>query len=139
MLDDPQSWQSTSLPPLKNTYANESNCKTACLLTEILNSIQLTMPISATTYTPDPSLKELEDSVTTQHAAKWKVIGTLLGLPSGKLNAIESEWPTNAERCCNSMLEAWLDVDTTASWEKLRGAIESPAVSGTQGSVSQGE
>ena len=137
MLGDPRSWQSTSLPPLKNIYANESNCKTACVLIEIFNSVQLTMPISATT--PDPSLKELENLVTPQYASKWKVIGTLLGLPSGKLNAIESEWPTNAEWCCNSMWEAWLNIDTTASWEKLCVAIESPIVSGTQGSVSQGE
>ena len=93
------------------------------------------MPVTTTI----PLLKELEDLVTTQHAAKWKVIGTLLRLPSGKLNAIEAGWPTNAEWCCNKMWEAWLDVDTTASWEKIHAAIESPAVSGTQASVSKGE
>lgn len=92
------------------------------------------MPVITTT----PSLKELENSVTPQHAAKWKVMGTLLGVPSGKLNAIEAGWPTNAEWCCNKMWETWLDVDTFASWEKIYAAIESPAVSGTQASVSKG-
>ena len=86
-----------------------------------------------------PSLAQLFKDVTPQHAANWKVIGTLLGLPSGKLNAIEAAWPTNLEWCCNKMLETWLDIDTTASWEKINAAIESPAVSGTQASVSKGK
>jgi len=36
-----------------------------------------------------------------------------------------------AVHCCNSMLIKWLDVDKTASWEKLFAVIESPAVSHT--------
>jgi len=57
------------------------------------------------------------------------VIGTLLGLPSGELNAIEAGYPTNVKWCCNQMLERWLEIDTTASWGKLLTVIESPAVS----------
>ena len=60
------------------------------------------------------------------------MIGELLGVPTGELNAIEAGWPTNAKWCCNQMLEKWLDMDTTASWEKIHAAIESPAVSSNQ-------
>ena len=76
-----------------------------------------------------PLLKDLYLHITPQYAADWKVIGTLLGLPSGRLQAIEAGWPTNVKWCCNQMLEKWLQVDCTASWSKLFTVIESPAVS----------
>lgn len=57
------------------------------------------------------------------------MIGTLLGLSSNDLKAIELGYPTNARWCCNAMLEKWLEVDNTASWEKIFTAINSPAVS----------
>ena len=62
-------------------------------------------------------------------AADWKVIGTLLDLPSGELNAIEAGYPTNVKWCCNQMFEKWLETDTAASWRKLFAVIESPGVS----------
>ena len=64
----------------------------------------------------------------------WKVIGTILGLPSGELKAIEPGYPTNVKWCCNQMLEMWLEMDPTASWGKLFTVIESPAVSTGQAS-----
>ena len=76
-----------------------------------------------------PSLKDLVGYITPQYAADWKLIGTLLGLPSGELKAIEAGWPTNVKWCCNQMLEKWLEVNTTASWKKLQNVIESSAVS----------
>jgi len=75
-----------------------------------------------------PLLKDLYQHITPQYAADWKVIGTLLGLPSGELKAIEAGYPTNVKWCCNQMLEKWLELDTTASWRKLLTVIESPAV-----------
>ena len=59
------------------------------------------------------------------------MIGTLLGIPKVELNIIEADYPTNLKKCCNRMLEKWLEMDTTASFEKLSAAIHSPAVSGT--------
>lgn len=56
-------------------------------------------------------------------------MGTLLGLPAGELNAIEAGFPTNIKWCCDKMLEKWLEVDSTASWEKVFAVIESPAIS----------
>ena len=57
------------------------------------------------------------------------VVGTLLGLPSGELKAIEAGYPTNVKWCCNQMLKQWIEMDTTASWSTLFTVIESPAVS----------
>ena len=57
------------------------------------------------------------------------MIGVLLGLPSEALDIIENDNRDKAESCCNAMLKKWLQVDITASWEKLFTAIESPAMS----------
>ena len=76
-----------------------------------------------------PLLKDLYEKTTPRYAADWKVIGTLLGLPSGELNIIEAGWPTNVRWCCNKMFEKWLEVDNNASWEKLNTILKSPAVS----------
>ena len=77
-----------------------------------------------------PLLKDVCQYITPQYAADWKVIGTLLDLPTGELKTIEAGWPTNVKWCCNQMLEKWLEMDITASWRKLLTVIESPAVSG---------
>jgi len=78
-----------------------------------------------------PSLKDLYNHITLQYATDWRVIGTLLGLPSGALDIIENDNMCKAASCCNNMLKRWLEVDETASWEKLFAVIESPAVSRT--------
>ena len=57
------------------------------------------------------------------------MIGTLLGLPKEELQCIEASYPTNVNWCCNQMLEMWLKMDSSASWEKLFKVIGSPAVS----------
>ena len=57
------------------------------------------------------------------------MIGVLLGIPSEALDIIENDNRDKAEPCCNEMLKKWLQVDITASWEKLFTAIESPAMS----------
>ena len=72
-----------------------------------------------------PLLKDIYEYITPQYAADWKVIGTLLGLPSGELNSIEAGWPTNVNWCCNQMLGKWLETDAFASWGKLFTVIES--------------
>ena len=81
-----------------------------------------------------PLLKDLYQHITPRYAADWKVIGTLLDLPSGELKSIEAGYPTNVKWCCNQMLEKWLEMDPFASWEKLFKVIESSAVSSDQGS-----
>ena len=60
------------------------------------------------------------------------MIGTLLGLPREELSIIEHDNYHKAVPCCNAMLDKWLEVDPSASWEKLLQVIESPAVSSDQ-------
>ncbi|XP_065885615.1 protein NLRC5-like isoform X2 [Dysidea avara] len=74
--------------------------------------------------------RDLQRHVTPQYAADWREIGVELGLTDAKLREIEAGNPTNLKWCCNRMFSEWLRMDTTASWEKLFAAIESPAVSG---------
>ena len=81
--------------------------------------------VSFTIVNTTPLLKDLYQHITPQYAADWKVIGTLLGLPSGVLHTIKADYPTNAKWCCNEMLEKWLERDITASWGKLLTVIGS--------------
>jgi len=77
-----------------------------------------------------PSLKNLYEQITPHYADDWKVIGALLDLPHEKLKAIESQSPNNVKRCCNFMLENWLETGTAAkTWKQLFAAIDSPALS----------
>ena len=84
--------------------------------------------VSSTIVNTTPLLKDLYQHITSQYAKDWKVIGTLLGLPSGILDTIEAEYPIDAKWCCNRMLEVWLNIDNTASWGKLVTIIGSSAV-----------
>ena len=86
-----------------------------------------------------PLLKDLYQHITPQYAADWKVIGILLGLPSGELEAIEAGYPKNVKWCCNEMLKKWLELDTTASWSKVLTVIKSPAVSYTACTTDKGD
>ena len=79
--------------------------------------------------TTKPTLTDLYKNITPQYALKWKVIGTLLGVASEKLDIIEHDNRDKAEPCYNDMLKWWLRVDPTASWGKLFTVVESPAVS----------
>ena len=81
------------------------------------------------TVTSAPLLKDLCQHITPQYATCWKEIGTQLGISAAALNIIENDNMNKAVKCCNSMLNKWLEVDKTASWKKLIEIIESPAIS----------
>ncbi|XP_065915925.1 protein NLRC3-like [Dysidea avara] len=85
------------------------------------------------TATSTPLLKDLHNHITPNYAVHWRMIGTLLGLPKGRLDIIKYDNHDKAEPCCDAVLEEWLEVDPSASWEKLFKVIESPAVSSGQG------
>ena len=72
-----------------------------------------------------PSMRDLNIYIILRYALKWKVIGTLLGLRSERLDIIEYDNRYKAEPCCRDMLSHWLDVDPFASWGKLFTVIES--------------
>ena len=85
--------------------------------------------ISARRWTNStPLLKDLQNDFTPHFAASWRVIGTQLSLTSEELNIIEYDNHHRAVRCCNAVLEKWLEQDKSASWEKLLIVIESPAL-----------
>ena len=94
--------------------------------------LQCSIPCPHTTATSTPLLKDLYQHITPNYAADWKVIGTLLGLPREELKIIEHDNYHKAVPCCNAVLDKWLEVDPSASWEKLFKVIESPAVSSDQ-------
>ena len=75
-----------------------------------------------------PELRDLYNLITPEYAAHWKVIGTLLGVESGIMNAIEGAFPTNIPWCCNKFLETWHSRDTEATWKKIIHVIDSSAV-----------
>ena len=70
-----------------------------------------------------PTLKELCEKVTPNFAAHWKRIGISLDIHNGELEIIESDFFRDCQECCDRMFAKWLDLDVTASWEKLRNAI----------------
>ena len=79
-----------------------------------------------------PLLKDLYRHFVPHYATKWKDIGTLLGLDSQVLKMIEANHPTEVKLSCKKMLNTWLELDLTATWEKLFTVIDLPAVSSDQ-------
>ena len=75
-----------------------------------------------------PQLRDLYTLITPNYAAHWKVIGTLLNIPEGRLDAIESGFPTNAVWCCNQMLGLWLKTNASVTWKDMVAVVDSPAV-----------
>jgi len=71
-----------------------------------------------------PQLKDLNNLVTPEYAAKWKVIGKSLGLSESLLDTIDCENDHRAEDCCNVVWEQWLDMDNDASWNKILSTID---------------
>jgi len=72
-----------------------------------------------------PSLAELVEVITPHYAAQWRRIGILLHITGGTLDAIEQQYPTNPNWCCDKMLETWIETDESASWNTLIIAINS--------------
>ena len=95
-------------------------------------SVSVTQLPVAHTATSTPLLKDLHNHITPHYAARWRVIGTLLGLPKGTLDIIKYDNRDKARPCCDAVLEEWLEVDPSASWNKLLSVIQSPAVSSDQ-------
>jgi len=72
-----------------------------------------------------PELSELINVITPHFAAQWRRIGALLHITGGTLDAIEQEYPTNPNWCCDKMLQSWIETDESASWKTIVAAINS--------------
>ena len=75
-----------------------------------------------------PLLKDLREHVTPMYAVHWRLLGKLLKLPNNLLGMIESYNLYEAIPCCNAMFSHWLELDATASWEKVFSAIGSTSM-----------
>ena len=73
-----------------------------------------------------PKMSELRDHVMDAVAQKWMNLGIELGaIQFDQLKTIDGLHFGNSEECCIAMFRQWLDVDKTASWDKLIAALES--------------
>ena len=97
-----------------------------CIYNYVLSEFEIMYIIAV--HSARPLLKDLQNNITPYYAAHWTVIGTQLGIHSGILQGIQASYPADAFRCCNKMLEIWLDTDCNATWDKIYKAIESPGV-----------
>ena len=79
-----------------------------------------------------PLLRDLADVVTPHYAAKWRVIGFLLGLSQSALDIIEYDRGRSAINCCIEIWGKWLDSDTSATWRKVLKVLENKAVTETE-------
>ena len=72
-----------------------------------------------------PQISELCEYVRIDVAPQWYDLGMQLlnGEQAKKLNVIQSDHPGDSEKCCTAMFNYWLQVDTTASWDKLIMAL----------------
>ena len=73
-----------------------------------------------------PTIKLLIKHVRLNIASRWYDLGTQL-LSSDqckKLDTIELDHRNNVEMCCTKMLVFWLEVDATATWDKLIKALQ---------------
>ena len=77
-----------------------------------------------------PILKDLYNHVVPGVADKWRVLGVqLLDPTSGStLDIIERNNPRDVVRCCQCMLEKWLEMTPDASWNQILAALRSPSV-----------
>ena len=75
------------------------------------------------------SLRTILDSISTL-AAEWFNLGVALGLSSGTLWEIESNYQGDAHRCLTEMVIAWLQMkdNSQPSWRLLASALSSPLV-----------
>lgn len=73
-----------------------------------------------------PTIGLLNTFVRMDVITKWKDLGIqLLGSSHSKqLNVIKLNNPNSVEECCTKMFEYWLDVDPTATWDKLIAALQ---------------
>ena len=71
-----------------------------------------------------PSLREIIDyNIRNEVAVQWYDLGVQLLLDTNVLNIIRQDHLANTEACCNELFNRWLQVDRTASWNKLIEAL----------------
>ena len=80
--------------------------------------------IMCNVITGTPSLKLINRYVITDHAVRWEQIGRILKVKG--LENIRANYRQSAnffEDCLRVTLSKWLQIDTNASWNKLKEAL----------------
>ena len=81
--------------------------------------------------TKKPHIKDLQNYITINYAARWREIGTGLDLTQGRLDITEADHNKCEERC-NAILSRWLmEKADSATWKKLLSVLDLPAISST--------
>ena len=81
-----------------------------------------TTPTPAKNLDAMPTMNKLIHYVS-EMASHFYTIGLELDIPNSKLKLIKKDTPDTKEQC-REMLELWLEIDPSASWEKLCNALE---------------
>ena len=71
-----------------------------------------------------PNMRDLNRHIVEQQAAKWEILGLELGLQDYHIANIAKDHPNRSVISCRAMLQKWLDIDLSASWNKLDDAIK---------------
>jgi len=77
-----------------------------------------------------PTIGELSEKIIPKYAARWRSIGIGLQISTETLEIIKYNNPNNAIGCCMDMFIKWLEIDNTATWERLKEILASQAVTG---------
>ena len=70
-----------------------------------------------------PKMSELHDHVMDAVASHWLDLGIELDSQVDKLLIIKRDHLGDFKKCCSAMFKHWLDMDKTASWDKLIAAL----------------
>ena len=62
----------------------------------------------------------MRDKISTE----WYYLGEQLRIHQEQLNIIRKNTPLDVKMCCTKMFQYWLQVDTTANWNKLIEALK---------------
>ena len=122
------SYSSNDFMFIKNYSVNLMHVITLLICVKVLMQYSCVFIYIYSVINSKPELKDLYNFITRDHAAHWRVIGTLLGVNEGSLDAIEKNFPSNVKLCCNDLLKEWLNTDINARWKNIIEAIDSPAV-----------
>ena len=73
-----------------------------------------------------PNISELHNYVRVEVSPRWNDLGVQLldAEQAKKLDVIKADHPGDSEKCCTALFNYWLQVDTTASWNKLITALQ---------------
>jgi len=71
-----------------------------------------------------PTLRQLCNHITPQYVHYWREIGILLGISNEILDEIKTHHHSEQTTCIEAVFEKWLEMDPSASWEKVFKAID---------------